>query len=46
MPNVMLSNVYYQEQPFSYLQGKEMLQRQANGRKAVYNISQNMKLQQ
>lgn len=42
----MLSNVYYQEQPFSHLWGKEMLQRQANGSQAVYSISKNMKLQQ
>lgn len=41
----MLSDVCYQEQPFSHLQGKEMLQRQANGSQAEYNITQNMKLQ-
>lgn len=46
MPNVMLSNVYYQEQPLSHLQGKETLQRQANDSQAAYNISQYMKLQQ
>lgn len=40
MPNVVLSNVYYQEQLFSHLQGKEMLQRQANGSQAVYNMSE------
>lgn len=46
MPNVVLSNAYYQEQPFSHLQGNEMIQRQANGEQVVYNISQNIKFQQ
>jgi len=44
LPNVVLSNVYYQEQPFSHLQRKEMLQRQANGKQDVYSISQNTAL--
>lgn len=44
-PNVVLSSEYYQEQPFSHLEGGGNASK-ANSCQAGCNISQNMKLQQ